>query len=173
MTVLCPTYEELYQQLYRIFPISHNHYLSQLIFSPDASKASRILIGKAVHNAEEYNTRIAPLHRRWPNALLRFSIFDETPHKVPSATAEDSREASSPLSFMAIPPPPVLLSTPSPSDFVIHVILRYTLPRVSIIQSGSSTATKSRTHNFSRDLSNVGSAKTVRARSAARPRQPF
>ncbi|KAG1766425.1 hypothetical protein EDD22DRAFT_878219 [Suillus occidentalis] len=115
-SVLFPTYEELYQQLYRIFPISHNYYLSKLIFSPDASKPSRILIGKEVHNAEEYNTRIAPLRRRWPNALLRFSIFDETPHKVPSATAEDSREASSPLSFMAIPPPPVLLSTPAPPD---------------------------------------------------------
>lgn len=115
-TVLFPTYEELYQQLYRIFPISHNYYLSKLIFSPDASKPSRILIGKEVHNAEEYSTRIAPLRRRWPNPLLRFFIFDETPHKVPSATVQDSREASSPLSFMAIPPPPVLLSTPASLD---------------------------------------------------------
>ncbi|KAG2120598.1 uncharacterized protein F5147DRAFT_662586 [Suillus discolor] len=115
-TVLFPTYEELYQQLYRIFPISHNYYLSKLIFSPDVSKTSRILIGKEVHNAEEYNTRIAPLRRRWPNPLLRFSIFDETPHKAPSATVEDSPEVLNPLSFMAIPPPPTLLSTPAPPN---------------------------------------------------------
>ncbi|KAG2345200.1 hypothetical protein BDR05DRAFT_998350 [Suillus weaverae] len=115
-TVLFPTYEELYQQLYRIFPISHNYYLSKLIFSPDASKPSRILIGKEVHNAEEYSTRIAPLRRRWPNPLLRFSIFDETLHKVPSATVEDSEKVPSPLSLMAIPPPPVLLPTPAPPN---------------------------------------------------------
>lgn len=80
------------------------------------SKTSRILIGKEVHNAEEYNTRIAPLRRRWPSPLLRFSIFDETPHKAPSATVEDSREVLNPLSLMAIPPPPTLLSTPPPPN---------------------------------------------------------
>jgi next-to-BRCA1 protein 1 len=138
-TVLFPTYEELYQQvrlalfaylfsllstdashlqLYRIFPISHNYYLSKLIFSPDASKPSRILIGKEVHNAEEYSTRIAPLRRRWSNPLLRFSIFDETPHKVPSVMAEGSGEVPGPLSFMAIPPPPTLLSTPAPPNLL-------------------------------------------------------
>ncbi|KAG1853531.1 hypothetical protein C8R48DRAFT_777042 [Suillus tomentosus] len=115
-TVLFPTYKELYQQLYRTFPISHIHYISKLISSPDVSKTSRILIGKEVHNAEEYNTRIAPLRRRSPNPLLRFSIFDETPHKAPSATVEDSREVLNPLSFMAIPPPPTLLSTPPPPN---------------------------------------------------------
>ncbi|KAG1757855.1 hypothetical protein EDB19DRAFT_1901345 [Suillus lakei] len=132
-TVLFPTYEELYHQLYRIFPISHSYYLSQLIFSPDASKPSRILIGKEVHTAEEYSTRIAPLRRRWPNPLLRFSIFDETPHKVPSATAEVSRQVPSPLSFMAIPPPPVLMPpstslnlSPAPSsDTRIEDILSF------------------------------------------------
>ncbi|KAG2154555.1 hypothetical protein DEU56DRAFT_769176 [Suillus clintonianus] len=112
--VLFPTYEELYHQLYRIFPISHNYYLSKLIFSPDASKPGRVLVGKEVHNAEEYSTRIAPLRRRWPNPLLRFSIFDEIPNMAPSSTVEDSQEAPSLLSFMAIPPPPVLLTSPAP-----------------------------------------------------------
>lgn len=102
--------------MYRIFPISHNYYLSQLIFSPDASKPSRILIGKEVHTAEEYSARIAPLRRHWPNPLLRFSIYDETPHKVPSSTVDDSRKIPSPLSFMAVPPPPVILSPPAPSS---------------------------------------------------------
>ena len=95
--------------MYRIFPISHNYYLSKLIFSPDASKPSRILVGKEVYNAEEYSTCVAPLRRNWPSPLLRFSIFDETPHKVPGSTAENSRETPSPLPFMAIPPPPVVM----------------------------------------------------------------
>ncbi|KAG2049938.1 hypothetical protein BDR06DRAFT_1011708 [Suillus hirtellus] len=115
-TVLFPTYEELYQQLYHTFPISHIHYISKLIFSPDMSKTSHILIGKEVHDTEEYNTRIAPLHRCSPNLLLRFSIFDETPHKALSAMVEDSWEVLNPLSFMAIPPLPTLLSTPPPPN---------------------------------------------------------
>ncbi|OJA10315.1 hypothetical protein AZE42_05181 [Rhizopogon vesiculosus] len=111
--VVFPSYEELYHELYRIFPISHNYYLSKLIFSPDASKPSRILIGKEVHTAEEYGTRIAPLRRHWPNPLLRFSIFDETPHKAPSSTVEDSQKTHSTLpNFTAVPPPPVILSPP-------------------------------------------------------------
>ncbi|KAF8846127.1 hypothetical protein BDN67DRAFT_1006603 [Paxillus ammoniavirescens] len=88
-SVLFPTYEELYHQLYRVFPISHNYYLSKLIFSPDASKPGRILIGKEVHLAEDYASRVAPLRRQWPNPLLRFSIFDETPHKIPSVAFEN------------------------------------------------------------------------------------
>ncbi|KIJ22001.1 hypothetical protein PAXINDRAFT_6125 [Paxillus involutus ATCC 200175] len=88
-SVLFPTYEELYHQLYRVFPISHNYYLSKLIFSPDASKPGRILIGKEVHLAEDYASRVAPLRRQWPNPLLRFSIFDETPHKIPSVVSEN------------------------------------------------------------------------------------
>ncbi|KIK99466.1 hypothetical protein PAXRUDRAFT_822705 [Paxillus rubicundulus Ve08.2h10] len=85
--VLFPTYEELYHQLYRVFPISHNYYLSKLIFSPDASKPGRILIGKEVHLAEDYNSRVTPLRRLWPNPLLRFSIFDGTPHTIPSVVS--------------------------------------------------------------------------------------
>ncbi|KAF9245874.1 hypothetical protein BU15DRAFT_40794 [Melanogaster broomeanus] len=88
-SVLFPTYEELYHQLYRVFPISHNYYLSKLIFSPDASKPGRILIGKEVHSSEDYDSRVTPLRRQWPNPLLRFSIFDETPHKVPSVVSEN------------------------------------------------------------------------------------
>ncbi|KAH7914718.1 hypothetical protein BJ138DRAFT_999464 [Hygrophoropsis aurantiaca] len=100
-----PTYDELYHQLYRVFPISHNYYFSKLLFSPDASKASRILIGKEVHSAEEYNTCVTPLRRSWPNALLRFSIFDETPHKVPGAASDRLRV---PGSFTPVVPPNAL-----------------------------------------------------------------
>ncbi|KAH7923239.1 hypothetical protein BV22DRAFT_1036572 [Leucogyrophana mollusca] len=138
--VLFPTYDELYHQLYRVFPISHNYYFSKLIFSPDASKPSRILIGKEVHSAEEYSTCVAPLRRSWPNALLRFSVFDETPHKAPSIVADVFKMSGNlpppvPSSafhgFMSgstfsgvasevhpvvlpshIPPPPIILSSP-------------------------------------------------------------
>ncbi|KAG6380955.1 hypothetical protein JVT61DRAFT_5349 [Boletus reticuloceps] len=104
-----PTYNELHHQLYRVFPISHNYYLSRLIFSPDASKPGRILIGKEIHSAEDYDLRVAPLRRLWPSPLLRFTIFDETPHKVPGRGSE----RSSLYSDLAVPPSDTSTS-PSP-----------------------------------------------------------
>ncbi|KAI9056980.1 hypothetical protein FKP32DRAFT_1661460 [Trametes sanguinea] len=90
-----PTFEQLYKQLYRVFPISHSFYLSKLLFSPNDSLA-RILIGKEVHSAEEYARHAAPYQGRpWPGALLRFSVFDETPHKSPRLTASDTLLGSS------------------------------------------------------------------------------
>ncbi|OJT04449.1 Protein NBR1 -like protein [Trametes pubescens] len=78
-----PTYDQLYRQLYRVFPISHSFYLSKLLFAPN-NAPSRVLIGKEVHSAEEYTRHTAPYQgRSWPGALLRFSVFDETPHKSP------------------------------------------------------------------------------------------
>ncbi|CDO73092.1 hypothetical protein BN946_scf185007.g146 [Trametes cinnabarina] len=78
-----PTFEQLYNQLYRVFPISHSFYLSKLLFCPNDSPA-RILIGKEAHSAEEYARHAAPYQgRSWPGALLRFFVFDETPHKSP------------------------------------------------------------------------------------------
>ena len=41
-----------------------------------------------MHSAEDYDPRVAPLRRLWPNPLLRFTIFDETPHKTPSGASE-------------------------------------------------------------------------------------
>ncbi|OSD06218.1 hypothetical protein PYCCODRAFT_1475052 [Trametes coccinea BRFM310] len=90
-----PTFEQLYKQLYRVFPISHSFYLSKLLFSPNDSLA-RILIGKEVHSAEEYARHAAPYQGRpWPGALLRFSVFDETPHKSPRLTPNDTLLGSS------------------------------------------------------------------------------
>ncbi|OBZ79832.1 ZZ-type zinc finger-containing protein P35G2.11c [Grifola frondosa] len=82
-----PSYEQLYNQLYRVFPISHSYYLSKLLFSPHTN-SGRILIGMEAHSAEEYGAHIAPYQgRTWPGALLRFSVYDETPHKSPGARA--------------------------------------------------------------------------------------
>ena len=75
-------------QLYRIFPLSHNYYLSSLVFSPDASKPGRILVGKEVHSAKDYDSHVALLRRLWPNPLLRFTVFDETPHKALSGAPQ-------------------------------------------------------------------------------------
>ncbi|KAI3622325.1 zz type zinc finger domain-containing protein [Moniliophthora roreri] len=137
-----PSFHELYLQLYRVFPISHNYYLSKLLFSPDSSK-SRILLAKEVHSAEEYDRCIAQYGgRSWVNPLLKFSVYDETPHKLPnmssasdltsksesqasspprfrtvapSSASECSTSAYSPIPFSHIPPPPIIFSTiPSP-----------------------------------------------------------
>ncbi|KAJ7897138.1 hypothetical protein B0H14DRAFT_392785 [Mycena olivaceomarginata] len=119
-----PSYEELYNQLYRVFPISHNYYLSKLLFSPDSSKAASILIGREVHNAEEWGSCIASYSKGlFANAMLRFTVFDETPHKLPAGfvPADNTSPAtltggSAPNPFISmshIPPPPIILSSAS------------------------------------------------------------
>ncbi|TFK95036.1 hypothetical protein K466DRAFT_508551 [Polyporus arcularius HHB13444] len=86
-----PSYEQLYSQLYRVFPISHSFYLSKLYFSHNTASPGRILIGKEVHSASDYDHHVAPyLGRSWPGALLRFTVVDDTPRKsiqVPSSSA--------------------------------------------------------------------------------------
>jgi next-to-BRCA1 protein 1 len=110
-TVICaflPSADAYLSKLYRVFPISHSYYFSKLLFSPDSSKASHILIGKEVHSAAEYNRCTAPfLGRQMQNALLKFSIFDETVHKTSSVTASESSQAwtdRSTSDTMCLPP---------------------------------------------------------------------
>ncbi|KAH9929671.1 uncharacterized protein B0H18DRAFT_995683 [Fomitopsis serialis] len=83
-----PSFDQLYDQLYRVFRISPSFYLSQILFSPNLSSAAqRILLGREAHSADEYNEYIAPYQgRNWPGALLKFSVYDETPHKSPRAS---------------------------------------------------------------------------------------
>ncbi|CAL1694541.1 unnamed protein product [Somion occarium] len=88
-----PSYQQLYHQLYRVFPIHKQYYLSRLLFSPDSKNGpQRILIGKEAHSAEEYENHIAPYQgRSFPDPVLKFSVFDETPHKVPTnVSTEDA-----------------------------------------------------------------------------------
>jgi next-to-BRCA1 protein 1 len=63
-----------------------------------------------VHSAEDYDPRVAPLRRQWPNPLLRFTIFDETPHKAPSGASERLSLYSTP----AISQPEVTSKLPAP-----------------------------------------------------------
>lgn len=80
-------------QLYRVFPIHKQYYLSKLLFSPDLKNgAQRLLIGMEVHSAEDYDKHVASYQgRSFPDPILKFSVFDETPHKAPaSITTEDT-----------------------------------------------------------------------------------
>ncbi|KAK0481541.1 hypothetical protein IW261DRAFT_1471201 [Armillaria novae-zelandiae] len=137
-TYAFPSFLQLYNQLYRVFPhLSHSYFLSKLLFSPNSSP-SRILVAREVHNADEYMTAISnpSLAGRWPSPMLKFSVFDESPHKPPFAGDLGQMRWSSPnwddqLSPMArprlsldplssprptllgFPPPPILFSSPA------------------------------------------------------------
>ncbi|KAK0246436.1 hypothetical protein EDD85DRAFT_57368 [Armillaria nabsnona] len=140
-TYAFPSFFQLYNQLYRVFPhLSHSYFLSKLLFSPNSSP-SRILVAREVHNADEYKTAISnpSLAGRWPSPMLKFSVFDESPHKPPFAgdlgqvrwsnpnweeLSPRPRPSLDPLSsslppaqpppnFAGIPPPPILFSSPA------------------------------------------------------------
>ncbi|KAK0466362.1 uncharacterized protein EV420DRAFT_1261217 [Desarmillaria tabescens] len=135
-----PSFLQLYNQLYRVFPhLSHSYFLSKLLFSPNSS-ASRILVAREVHSADEYKSAISnpSLVGRWPSPMLKFSVFDQSPHKPPFAGDSGrihwgvpAREYDSPRlrlsldplcsslppaqpppNFAGIPPPPILFSSP-------------------------------------------------------------
>ncbi|KAJ3845357.1 hypothetical protein F5878DRAFT_523856 [Lentinula raphanica] len=124
-----PSFDQLYHQLYRVFPISHPIILSKLLFSPDSSH-SRLLISRELRTAEEYALAVAPYTgRAWTAPLLRFSVFDETPHKLPAISHTQQNQASHPqkpeilnpfpvaepsfgrISYSHIPPPPIIFSS--------------------------------------------------------------
>ncbi|KAG7099701.1 hypothetical protein E1B28_001521 [Marasmius oreades] len=130
-----PSFHQIYLQLYRVFPISHNYYLSKLLFSPDSK--SRVLLAREVHREEDYGRAIsahAGTKGIWTNPLLKFFVYDETPHKLPGlpspfTTMSTISTAStpvastftpvpttgtgvfSPISFSLIPPPPIIFSS--------------------------------------------------------------
>jgi next-to-BRCA1 protein 1 len=90
---LFPSFEELYEQvlisaplrhthsppslkLTRVFPITRAFYLSRIFFT---QSNGTVLIGVQAESEEKYNTYIAPYrHNTWPDALLRFSVHDDT-----------------------------------------------------------------------------------------------
>ena len=73
-------------QLYRVFPINNSYYLTRLLYSPNADTSARILIASEVHSSDQYSDAVkAHSGRVYPNALLRFSVFDDTPHKTPNS----------------------------------------------------------------------------------------
>jgi hypothetical protein len=129
-----PSYDELYRQLYRVFPISRSIVLSKLLFSPDASQ-SRVLVSTEIRTAEAYDIAVAPFTgsaRSWTSPMLRFSVSDETPHKVPAISQPVASNPQKPIvsnpfpivepsfgriSYSHIPPPPIIFSSrPSPQE---------------------------------------------------------
>lgn len=127
-----PSFAHLYNQLYNIFHLSHDFYLSKLLFSPNASERGRILIGKNVRSSEEYDACVAPyLGQHYGNASLRITVSDEPPrnfsrllHAQGGAGSVISRTNQRnhtipgpytvptyvpPVSFAHIPPPPIIL----------------------------------------------------------------
>lgn len=128
-----PSFAHLYNQLYNIFHLSHDFYLSKLLFSPNTSERGRILIGKDVRSSGEYDACVAPyLGQHFGNALLRITVSDDPPrnfsrliqgrgssatavsrmnqrnHTIPSPYAVAAPYVP-PVSFAHIPPPPVIL----------------------------------------------------------------
>ncbi|TDL28067.1 hypothetical protein BD410DRAFT_835311 [Rickenella mellea] len=106
-----PSYIQICNQLYRVFPINGSYYLSKLLFCP--LEGSRVLVGMEAHNEAQYNGFIAPFAgRAWPDGLLKFSIYDETPHKLPllapppSIKVDRSGVASLSEERMWLPTPP-------------------------------------------------------------------
>ncbi|KAF5366933.1 hypothetical protein D9757_010843 [Collybiopsis confluens] len=109
-----PTFEQLYNQLYRVFPISNSFILSRLLFSPGPGQG-RVMVSSEVRTAEEYRLAVAPFNgRKWESPMLRFSVFDETPHKVPNHRQSSFPVADSSygqISYSHIPPPPIIFSS--------------------------------------------------------------
>ncbi|KAF8492705.1 hypothetical protein JB92DRAFT_3001742 [Gautieria morchelliformis] len=112
-----PSYEELYHQLYRVFAVGHSYYLSKLLFSPQ--ECTRILIGMEAHSAAEYDMHCKAFKGRiYPDGRLMFSVFDETPHKIPASRSAEPGSFIHPISpvpptpFFA--PPPPLFAPPPP-----------------------------------------------------------
>jgi next to BRCA1 gene 1 protein len=83
-------------------------------------------VAREVHSAEEYNRAIAQLRGRFfVDPLLRFSVFDETPHKLP--TTMDSFGSMSNLSFKdpfipgSFPTSPALAAARFPDISASHI----------------------------------------------------
>ncbi|KAJ7070776.1 hypothetical protein C8F01DRAFT_1107742 [Mycena amicta] len=70
-----PTFDQLYTNLYRVFPISQGATLSKLLFSPDASKAGTVLIAREVHSQDQYSACTAAYAAN-STGLLRFTVFE-------------------------------------------------------------------------------------------------
>ncbi|KAF8167336.1 hypothetical protein B0H34DRAFT_681448 [Crassisporium funariophilum] len=120
-----PSYEQICNQLHRVFSITQDYYLSKLLFSPDAAQPSRILLGKEVLTSYDYQKCIRQFKgRTWPHALLRFSVVDGRPyypglinggaHSQAPQAVHSTFTNSRAISMSHIPPPPIIFSS-SPS----------------------------------------------------------
>ncbi|TFK41817.1 hypothetical protein BDQ12DRAFT_677209 [Crucibulum laeve] len=153
-----PSFERLCNQLYRVFPISNNFYLSKLLFSEEASRSSRILIAQNVYTEGDYQRSILQFKgRSWPHALLRFTVVEEVekipnlpaanpPHSMSSthfwvrdnsekgpqgsvsADARQQHYPAPPISMSHIPPPPIIFSSFIPQQAPMDIDPKPTTP---------------------------------------------
>ena len=173
-----PSFAHLYNQLYNIFHLSHDFYLSKLLFSPNASERGRILIGKDVRSSEEYDACVVPyLGQHFGNALLRITVSDDPPrnfsrllqgrgsaaiavnrmnqrnHNIPGPYTVAATYVP-PVSFAHIPPPPTIL----PQMPLTHVPSVSSTPhedRSSTLPSSSPVAQQQHAHTQCCDASRV------------------
>ncbi|KAJ3517856.1 hypothetical protein NLJ89_g241 [Agrocybe chaxingu] len=128
-----PPYHSICTELRRIFSIIQPFYLSKLQFSPDATSASRILIGKEVRSSHDYHRYIRQFKdRSWPNALLRLTICDDvippygslgSTRDLPSLWRHASMShipAATPSTFQPTPGVPMDVEPPVPMLPHIH-----------------------------------------------------
>ncbi|KIM47460.1 hypothetical protein M413DRAFT_22123 [Hebeloma cylindrosporum] len=137
-----PSYEQICNQLHRVFSIPQGFYLSKLLFSPDAAQPSRILIGKEVHHAYDYHKCIRQYKdRTWPHGLLRFSVVDDLfsiaagIHRVSTAPefAQQS-DATRRISMFHIPPAPLIPPTTRSVSSQVPMDVDPTTPTTSNIR---------------------------------------
>ncbi|CAA7264849.1 unnamed protein product [Cyclocybe aegerita] len=113
-----PPYHSICIELRRIFSIIQPFHLSKLQFSPDASSASRILIGKEVRSSHDYHRYIRQFKdRSWPNALLRLTICDDI--IAPYGSLRSTRDSPSHLRHASMSHIPV--ATPSTFQYASGV----------------------------------------------------
>lgn len=91
-----PTWQELYDQLYKVFRIDGAYSLSRLLLSHNEDASSgRILIGIEIASAEAYDTAVLPFLPTHNNGgMLRFTVTDVPRRKEPNTSSANSNNTA-------------------------------------------------------------------------------
>ncbi|KZS93190.1 hypothetical protein SISNIDRAFT_550176 [Sistotremastrum niveocremeum HHB9708] len=105
-----PFYDQLYYQLYRVFPTGTSYYLSQIVFTNPLG-AKQVIAAEA-HSVDEYEAQVISLGlrgRTWGTSTLRFNVIDEPsasqPATVPAPVTRAMSNADSMLVDLEAPAP--------------------------------------------------------------------
>ncbi|KAH6917019.1 hypothetical protein BKA70DRAFT_1251147 [Coprinopsis sp. MPI-PUGE-AT-0042] len=166
-----PTYNDLCKQLYRVFPLNDGYHLSRLLFSQDSNWAGKVLIAMEVHNGADYEKATAQfIGRSYNNGLLRFTVFDDTPHKECSnshlggiSSHSDVSMNDGPDKRPVVPPKPAGLFESTPFHYISS--LSHT-PSVS----SSSRSVHAAMDDVARSLSQLEAPSSHSRRSCGRDR---
>ncbi|KIJ54281.1 hypothetical protein M422DRAFT_25208 [Sphaerobolus stellatus SS14] len=100
-----PTYDELYQQIYRVFSIDQSQaiYLQKLIFSP-VNSTGAIMIATEARSVEQYNVHCVTYRDRiYHNGRLSFTIVHDTTGNSQPVESNPSQLSSQGPSTMGFP----------------------------------------------------------------------